>query len=546
MRILGVADGHDAGAALVVDHQVIATSLEAHHDRSPRSRAFPWSAIDAVLAAGGVDPSELDLVAMAGRYTPPFFVRRHPGVHGFTQDPFSPLHSANVFWQRMLRSSGLGALEADRAGDWLLKRFRERGFEPRRMVLVDVHRALAAAAYRCQPHDRALVITLHPRGDGLAVAVHEGYGGQLDLVHRQADLGTLHVHLRRAAVALGFDPVAGGRRLWGHAARGRPIDGVVQALQPELRLRGIQLESRSTASDGPDDPPWGDLKAVARADAAASVLAHLHKVLLPFVSALVARFGRRTGGVVAVGGSMLDNPRLLADLAGLESVGMVEAGPIGGHASLALGAALDQAGSAPRRVLASEIGLRPASPPAGPRALGTPEVVAMLAERRAVARLRRAAAGAEHGLGAASILVRADEPDTIELVRRRLGLWDEAEPALVAMAGTFEAAHGARLAGPLAQGLAAPVIRGAPPRCGGALTADGRAHLVTLGDDSEDAELVALLRRLRAEAGAPAVACWPLTVDHQPPGASAEAALDASRRAGAAAIQIGTTWAELG
>ena len=116
MVILGVADGLDAGAALVVDNRVRAAASEASFDRRPRSQAFPWQSIQAVLSATHTQPEEVGLVAVAGRFTPPFFVRRHPGVHAFTRDPFSPLHGANVFWQRVLRQSGLGAVEADRAG----------------------------------------------------------------------------------------------------------------------------------------------------------------------------------------------------------------------------------------------------------------------------------------------------------------------------------------------------------------------------------------------------------------------------------------------
>jgi hypothetical protein len=39
---------------------------------------------------------------------------------------------AMVFFQAMLRQSGLGALEADRAADWIQEKLRERGIDPYR------------------------------------------------------------------------------------------------------------------------------------------------------------------------------------------------------------------------------------------------------------------------------------------------------------------------------------------------------------------------------------------------------------------------------
>ena len=55
MYILGVADGLDAGAALVRDDQLVAVAHQARLDRTPRSRAFPWDAIEEVLRSAASD-----------------------------------------------------------------------------------------------------------------------------------------------------------------------------------------------------------------------------------------------------------------------------------------------------------------------------------------------------------------------------------------------------------------------------------------------------------------------------------------------------------
>jgi carbamoyltransferase len=59
MIVLGIADNHDSGAALVVDGELVAAVNQERVDREKGSGAFPWGAIDAVLDLGGVNTRDL-------------------------------------------------------------------------------------------------------------------------------------------------------------------------------------------------------------------------------------------------------------------------------------------------------------------------------------------------------------------------------------------------------------------------------------------------------------------------------------------------------
>ena len=52
MHILGIADNHDASAALVSDGRLVAACGQERIDRVKNSGAFPWGAIDATLDTG--------------------------------------------------------------------------------------------------------------------------------------------------------------------------------------------------------------------------------------------------------------------------------------------------------------------------------------------------------------------------------------------------------------------------------------------------------------------------------------------------------------
>ena len=65
MIILGIADNHDSGAALVIDGKLSAAVNQERIDRDKGSGRFPWGAIDAVLdiakAGTSVRPSRSKL-----------------------------------------------------------------------------------------------------------------------------------------------------------------------------------------------------------------------------------------------------------------------------------------------------------------------------------------------------------------------------------------------------------------------------------------------------------------------------------------------------
>ena len=54
MIVLGIADNHDSGAALLIDGTLVAAINQERIDRKKNSGAFPWGAIDAVMDAGDV------------------------------------------------------------------------------------------------------------------------------------------------------------------------------------------------------------------------------------------------------------------------------------------------------------------------------------------------------------------------------------------------------------------------------------------------------------------------------------------------------------
>ena len=318
MVILGLGDGVDAAAALVIDNQLIAVESQERHDRTPRSRAFPWAAIEEILEEAGLRARHVDQVVVAGQFTPSFFLRKHPNLKRLVKDAFSPAIDAGVFVQALLRQSGLGAFEADRAAEWIENILKGKGFNPQRVHAMDTHRALAEGAYRTQERDDLLVFSLHPLGDGAAFAVHRGTDGQMDRVFGQRGFSALHVHLQRCATAMGFDPVLQEQHMWAVAAKGTPDIRLLELLSHELHAEGPRLSWRGyPLPQARTAPVYRALAEMDVATAASSVLTNLIRAVQS-----VIRFHVRANqiGDIAVVGSVFDNPRLCGSIADLDEV----------------------------------------------------------------------------------------------------------------------------------------------------------------------------------------------------------------------------------
>ncbi|MBF0435199.1 MAG: carbamoyltransferase [Magnetococcales bacterium] len=71
MIVLGVNEGHNAGAALLVDGKLVAAISEDRPTRQTTRSGFPFQAIEGCLALAGITKKEIDHLAIASTQLPP-------------------------------------------------------------------------------------------------------------------------------------------------------------------------------------------------------------------------------------------------------------------------------------------------------------------------------------------------------------------------------------------------------------------------------------------------------------------------------------------
>ncbi len=175
--ILGIHDGHNAGAALVKNGSVVAAMQEERLDNVKNSSGTPIKAIKEIFDIAMIDPSDIDLIAVAGL------------VHSHAPLKERPLHVkmyeryAGLFKSHRINSLLIKTLHKRRTMVELQSIFNDLSIGDKQILFVEHHASHAACAYYQRPwDDDTLVLTLDGAGDGLCSTVNIGRGYELERV----------------------------------------------------------------------------------------------------------------------------------------------------------------------------------------------------------------------------------------------------------------------------------------------------------------------------------------------------------------------------
>ncbi len=169
ITVLGIHDGHNAGASLIKNGELIFAISEERIRNIKNFSGIPELSIKEAFKQTDIKPEEIDLIAIAGlmrTHAPlkeePFYVKIYrkivPFIHGKW---FSKLYVAILHKMRKMKE--LKAI------------FKELGIENKEIIFVEHHLCHAACAFYQRPwNDETLVLTLDGSGDGVSSTVNKG------------------------------------------------------------------------------------------------------------------------------------------------------------------------------------------------------------------------------------------------------------------------------------------------------------------------------------------------------------------------------------
>ncbi|CAB50052.1 carbamoyltransferase family protein [Pyrococcus abyssi] len=199
MIILGVHDGHDAGAVLFKGDKIYAVN-EERLNRIKKYRGFPRLSVRKVLELGEVSPEEVDAIAVAG-----LFRRRN----------------------RLLE------LENE------LKSVFGSEFR-KKVIFVEHHLAHASSAYYTSGLSDAIVLTIDAAGDGLSSTVSIARKGEMFRIAQSTYIDSLGDFYASVTELLGFKPMRHEGKVMSLAAYGKPS----YELSAVIEVSGLSFENK--------------------------------------------------------------------------------------------------------------------------------------------------------------------------------------------------------------------------------------------------------------------------------------------------------------
>ena len=355
--VVGIYDGvHEAGAALVVDGELVAACSEERFTRSKGQGGWPATAIDQCLAVGGVAPEDVDQVAFAGLVNPNPVLRLwrrrqasfrlddgdFPGLSGSMRDRWMAWSQFQSPFPRM-RSTDLPARLSRRLLSRVLRRpLRCQGIDAP-ISLHDHHRCHAGSAWLTSGFDPGLVVVCDGLGDGLCTSVYTAQGGRLTCVNEQPFPHSYGILYATICGMFGFRPFRHEGKLVGLAGHGDP-----DAVDVPFPFTGpVDQREFTWRLTGRSFPEIRRLQQHRRED----VCAWLQRGVEDDVCGLIRHWLDRTGmSRVALSGGVFANVRLNQRISTMDGIEELFVFPHMGDGGLCAGAALLQANARPQKL----------------------------------------------------------------------------------------------------------------------------------------------------------------------------------------------------
>ena len=557
MNVLGLWDGHDAGAALLVDGRLQYAMNEERFTRRKLEVQFPSQSIAACLASAGLEPGQVQVVAVSTTYPAkamgrlwPATKERHYAVRRRQARP-GPLASLTRLAKYRITEWSPGWISRAASRAALRRELARHGLASATLQLVDHHEAHAAAAAWASGFDACSVITIDGVGDGVSATISVFRDGRLQRITSSPARHSLGVFFEHVTSLLNMRELEDEGKVMALADHAAPIADADNPLLPLVTVRdGVIHATR---------PGHASRRMLARIQwrYANEQFAFLAQRVVERVVCGLARDAVRLTGLprVALAGGVVSNVKATRHMRLLREVDDVYVFPHMGDGGLAVGAATLAAEAMGTRVHLdlSDLGLGPeyddAATATALRVAGfEPERVADVASRTA-ALLESGAivlwfqGRMEYGpraLGCRSVLARPDRPalrDRLNLVLKRRVWYQPFCPSLLESEGPrlFADWTGARNR---AMTMAYEVRPEQRERLAGVLSVDGtcRPQLVP---DGEPTRFAALLHQARRRWGVGAVLNTSMNIHGEPLVCTPEEAIDVFVRSGADALAIG-------
>ena len=557
MNILGIWDGHDAGAALLIDGRLVCAVNEERFSRRKLEVRFPVDSIATCLGLASLSPGQIDAVAISTSDPAKTLARVAPWTkeqyYSVRRRKVQPGMSAVLTRRAKQVLTTIGPNRMSKAiSERMIRRdLRRLGVRAACLSVVDHHEAHALCAAHGSGFQSAAVITIDGVGDGLSATTSTFKDLQLTRVRQSDAAHSLGVFFEHVTMLLNMRELEDEGKVMALAEYASPVPDVENPLLPLVTVKDGRIWCEVTGA-----ALAGRLRSVhwryPNEQFAYMAQRTVENVCLDLARDAVARTGERR---LAVAGGVVSNIKATRLIRHLPEVDAVHVFPHMGDGGLALGAAIACAGSNGEQVALdlSRLDLGPSFPTAElERALAAKGLTAVSQPKIADAVADLIASGAvvmwfqgrmEYGpraLGHRSVLARPDRPhlrDRINVALKRRVWYQPFCPSMLASEARLVFDDWDEGANPHMT-TAYMVRRECRDRVSGVIGPDGSCRPQVVADASEE-PFAALLRAVRMRIGTGVVLNTSFNIHGEPLVCTPAEAVDVFLRSGADALALG-------
>lgn len=252
MNVLGIWDGHDSGAALLVDGRVKFAVNEERLTRRKLEIRFPGRSLEACLAFAGLRGEHIDIVAVStsdpakalGRVWPGS-KERYYAVRRRKMEP-GALAGLTRFAKYRMTEWSPNALSRAISRSALRRELARHGVTRADLQLVDHHASHAAAAAWSSGFPSCGVVTIDGLGDGLSATISTFRAGTLTRVVSSPARWSLGVFFEHVTNLLNMRELEDEGKVMALADYASPIPDDQNPLLPLVRVRDGVIETEQS------------------------------------------------------------------------------------------------------------------------------------------------------------------------------------------------------------------------------------------------------------------------------------------------------------
>ncbi|MCG6552510.1 MAG: hypothetical protein L7F77_09300 [Candidatus Magnetominusculus sp. LBB02] len=250
MRILGIWDGHDAGAAVVSEGTIEFAINEERLSGRKLDVGFPTLSIEACLNYLNLTPDDIDHISSSTTDFSKTLTRAAPSLkeqyymirrRKTEQGSMSALKKKAKYF---LTEIGPSRLTEIASGVLLKKRLRAMGFKDKPLLHFDHHLCHAASAAFCSGFDRCLILTLDGIGDGLSGSVSVFEEGRLHRVAAISGRDSFGIFFEHVTNLLNMRELEDEGKVMALADYAYPVEDSKNPMMELFSVSGVNVAAR--------------------------------------------------------------------------------------------------------------------------------------------------------------------------------------------------------------------------------------------------------------------------------------------------------------